>query len=179
MFIFVGCGSTLVASSTDNAPTGFMWQTVPDTSERVLKPSGWFFKKEVRSDTLAYFVTKEDIAARGRLDTGLTVNVHKNIPKKTGVTPSVYATALINQAARVQPLKKRWQERRGSLQGFGYMFVDRKSGEPDVIVRHLLVANDKTGTLHSLIFEAPSARWEEEWKLGEVMLSRIVLDEAM
>jgi len=40
-----------------------------------------------------------------------------------------------------------------------------------------MVANDKTGTLFLVVFEAPTASWEEAWKTGESIFKKMLLDD--
>lgn len=47
------------------APTGFTWQEIPELKAAFSKPDGWFFRQEKQKDTLAYFITKENIDTNG------------------------------------------------------------------------------------------------------------------
>lgn len=71
---------SLLAADLPAAPAGFTWQEIPELKAALLKPNGWFFKREKQKDTLAYFITKEDIDKNGQFQTGLSVNVF--LPKE-------------------------------------------------------------------------------------------------
>jgi len=66
---------TLNAIDLPKAPSGFTWQEVPELKAAFLKPDGWFFKRENNKDTLAYFITQEDLTKNSEFSTWLTLNV--------------------------------------------------------------------------------------------------------
>jgi len=49
-------------------------------------------------------------------------------------------------------------------------------GRPPARIHTLMIANDKTGTLYVVLFEAPKDRWDEEWKLGHPIVKQLMLD---
>ena len=51
------------------------------------------------------------------------------------------------------------------------------AGGESVTVHQVLIANDKTGTLFMVLFEAPTEDWDEAWRKSEVMLKRLLLDD--
>jgi hypothetical protein len=53
--------AVVLAADLPPADDGFTWQELPEIKAAVLKPQGWFFKREQQKDTLAYFITKENI----------------------------------------------------------------------------------------------------------------------
>src|SRR5215471_19269896 len=75
------------------APSGFSWQRLDTIKCAVLKPDGWFFKQTRKGQTDGFFITKEDIDKAGVFQTGLTLNCIRDVPKKTGKTPSEYAAS--------------------------------------------------------------------------------------
>ena len=42
---------------------------------------------------------------------------------------------------------------------------------------NLLIANDKTGTVFVVIFEAPTATWDMDAQVGDVILKKLFLDD--
>jgi hypothetical protein len=52
---------TVAAIDVPPPPPGFTWQEIPELKAAILKPNGWFFKREEQKGTLAYFITKENL----------------------------------------------------------------------------------------------------------------------
>src|SRR6266850_7673678 len=80
-------------------PSGFSWQQFPPIKSALLKPDGWYFKQSKKGQTDAFFITKEDIDKAGAFKTGLTLNCIRDVLKKSGKSPSVYAASLADAAA--------------------------------------------------------------------------------
>jgi hypothetical protein len=57
--------------------------------------------------------------------------------------------------------------------------VGISSGAGKFTVHNLLIANNNTGTLYLVMFEAPSAEWTETWKIAEPMLKYLYIDDAI
>jgi len=161
------------------APEGFAWQEVLTNQAAFLLPAGWYHKAESHDHTDAFFFTKEEIVGSdGRFHTGLTVNLIRDIPEESGVTPSEYAarfikTSIMQKEGTTLLVKK--MPKQGIFQGF----IQRLEIEPKegvkVTVHRLLIANDTTGSLWMIFFEAPSSDWEEAWKQGHTMVDLVYI----
>jgi hypothetical protein len=158
-------------------PAGYSWQHLPSIKGAMLKPDGWFFKQTKKGKTEGFFISKEDIEKAGSFQTGLTLNCIRDIPEKTGQPPSVYAAALADVAATKYQLTKRSSSIQGPFKAVRFCYVDSPKDKESVTVYHLAIANDKTGTLFLVIFEAPTKSWVEAWKIGEPILKRLMLDD--
>lgn len=162
---------TLHAIELPKAPSGFTWQEVPELKAAFLKPDGWFFKQENSKGTLAYFITKEDLAKNGEFATGLTINVfHFN--QDSAVE---HGKALIDQMA-TQHHVKTWSRAVGPFQEFGCELKDTDASGT-IMMHALTVANPKTNTLYLLIFESPVANWDAAWKLGQQIMDTLAIDD--
>jgi len=140
-------------------PPGFTWQEIPELKAALLRPGGWFFKKEEQKGTLAYFITKEDISETGEFQTGLTVNVF-HLKKDSAVDRG---QNLIEQIAATKHGEK-FSREVGPFKEYGCLYKDTDATGTSV-VHTLAVANPKTNTLYLFIFESPQASWDEAWKL--------------
>ena len=152
-------------------PSRFSWQEIPELKAAFLKPDGWFFKREKQQETLAYFITKEDIGKNGRFKTGLTVNVF-HLKKDSAVER---AQGLIENIAKPRH-GEMWTEQAGVLQKFGCLVKDTDATGP-IVMQALGVANSKTNTLYFFIFESPESEWNAAGKIGKQILDMLVIDE--
>jgi hypothetical protein len=152
-------------------PPGFTWQQIPELKAAFLRPNGWFFKREENKETLAYFVTKENIENNGQFQTGLTVNVFR-LKKDTAVEKG---KGFIDQLAAKKHGEK-WARDMGPFKEFGCLTRDTDpSGTTGV--QTLMVANPKTNRLYLFIFESPEANWDSAWKIGKQIMDLLVIDD--
>lgn len=158
-------------------PSGFSWQRLAQIKSVLLKPDSWHFKHSKKGQTDGFFITKEDIDKAGVFKTGLTLNCVRDIPKKSGLSPSSYAAALADAAAKKFQLVERSASKQGPFRAVRFRYVDAPVGKESITVCHVLFANDKTGTLFWTIFEAPTTNWDEAWKSGEIILKKMLLDD--
>ena len=154
------------------APAGLAWKEVPEIKAAFLVPVGWHFKREVKGDTLGYFITLEDIDKLHKFNTGLTVNVFRRFAGGPAVS---YAETFISKTAathstQVRPLQT------GPFQGFACRYVVTDADGSDTI-HQLMVANPKTNTMYLFIFESPTSEWSSAWKMGEKMVKMLAIDD--
>ena len=157
------------------APEGFSWKRIAEIKAAFLMPDGWFFKSEAAGGTLAYFFTAEKIEKGGQFETGLTINVFKNLKDKDA---RAYAEAFAAKTAEQHEAIRKWEVELGSLHGFGVITRQAgKEGVPTIVVSTLAIGNSRTNTLYLLLFESPESRWEAEWRKGEKMFELFFLDD--
>jgi hypothetical protein len=160
---------SLFATPFPTPPAGFTWQEIPELKAAFLKPDGWFYKREEQKDTLAYFITKENIDKGGRFQTGLTVNVF-HLKKDSAVERG---QSIIQQFATAKNVNT-FATDVGPFQEFACLAKDTKSSGTIVIYAQA-VANPKTNTLYLIIFESPESDWDAAWKLGKPMVEMLPL----
>jgi hypothetical protein len=175
-------GTTSVAGKKDSvpnvelpaAPSGFTWKTIPEIKAAFLMPDGWFYKRVKKGDTLAYFLTAQDIDEAGSFDTGLSINVFR---KRKGQDSVTYAKQFIAGLGQRHELLRSWETEMGDLHGFGCQVrAAANATSPATRMHYLAVACKPTNTLYVMFFEAPDAAWESAWAKGDVMLKIFVLD---
>ncbi|MGB8130118.1 MAG: hypothetical protein WCG81_10025 [Candidatus Angelobacter sp.] len=164
---------SLLAMPFPTPPAGFTWQEIPELKTALLKPDGWFYKREEQKGTLAYFISKENIDKDGRFQTGLTVNVF-HLKKDSAVERG---KGIIQQLATTKNVKTLATDF-GLFQEFFCLVKDTDPSGTTVIFT-LAVANPKTNTLYLLIFESPESEWEAAWKLGKQMAGILPLHESI
>jgi tetratricopeptide (TPR) repeat protein len=163
-------------------PEGYSWERARAARAVFLRPKGWHFKSAEKQDTLAYFITKELIPPDAKLgtvqfETGISINVLRQVPQSTGRRPSEYARSYIEEVRKSPKHEtvRTFQPRGGPLAGFG-IEIREKAGDRPLRMHHVLFANDSTGTLYLVIFETPAASWDKEWPIAEKVLKQLGFD---
>ena len=158
-------------------PNGFTWQILPEMQGALLKPDGWHYKTDSNGDTVGHVISKEKIEKNGQFLTGLTFQCIKNVPQKSGMPASTYIKKFADEAATSQKLLERREFRRGAFECVQFRYVSVAPGEPNVEIVDRLMANEKTGSVFLVIFEAPEKKWDAEYRIAEVILKQMVIDE--
>lgn len=173
-----------VAATIDNTPlrtppANFTWKKLPEIKGAILLPDGWHFKSVKGKGTSgAYFFSKEKIGKSGSYQTGLSLNYQTNITQKTGLKASVYANQYMNAAASKIKLIDPSSTNSGPFHAVKFKQSRPSTNfEKTTFVQHLCIANDKTGTVYLILFEAPQDNWESASKISDIMLKTILLDD--
>jgi len=167
----VPASRTAAAIDLPAPPSGFSWQEIPELKAALLRPNGWFFKREEGKGTLAYFISKEDIGKNGQFETGLTVNVFR-LKKDKAVDK---ARVLIDTVA-AKYHGEEWSREAGPFEEFGcsYKATDASG---TIVSQSLAIANPKTNTMYLFIFESPESEWDSAWKIGHQIMESLALDD--
>lgn len=174
--ILIPLAPSVAQAQNPKAPAGYQWVTFPEVKVTFLKPVGWHFLKESKDKNYAAFISKEKIEGDRRYQTGMSVNVIRNLADKQGHSAYEFSLAMREQSRKVVRIDKEWGSQNGPFQSVGYAFTHNG---PDSTFRsyNILISNIKTGTLYIFIFEAPAAEWEEAWKIGEPIIQKLGLDD--
>jgi hypothetical protein len=159
------------ATDLPKAPPGYAWEEIPELKAALLKPEGWFYQREQKDGTLAFFITKEDISKGGEFQTGLTVNVF-HLKKDSAVERG---EAMISNMAAEHHVKG-WRRTHGPFDESGCELRDTDA-TGTIVMQALAVANPKTNTLYLFTFEAPAESWDAAWKIGKPILDSLALDD--
>jgi hypothetical protein len=155
------------------APAGLAWKRIDAVRAAFLVPEGWHFKQEKNGDTIAFFITAEDIEKNGGFQTGLTVNV---IHLKKDAAPE-RAALFIADLAEAAEILTQWHEKKGVMTIFGCKARKEEAGYPPLRMHTLAVGNGRTNALYLMTFESPESSWEDAWKKGRFILEEFVLDD--
>lgn len=159
------------------APPGYQWQECPEIMGALLKPNGWYFRKEIDADTIAYFISEEDTRTDGEFFTGFSMNVLKNVDDIFGSPPSRYAEELIAEAARSSNVRQQpWIRRMGPFVSHAVVVTTSDVVNGDFVTHMLAIANDTTGTMYLVTFESPVEDWQEASQIAAPMLKHIGID---
>jgi hypothetical protein len=93
---------------------------------------------------------------------------------KTGISVSDSAKQFIDTAAKEREPLKSWSSIQGPFIARGCVIRD-DSGASPVFVYNLIIANDRTGTVYVVLFEAPEEEWKKAWKIGEPILKQLII----
>jgi hypothetical protein len=159
-------------------PSGFGWQDCNEINAHFLKPDGWFYKHVRQQGIEAFFISRENIDKEGAFSSGLTINYYKGVKHKVGVMPSEYEERTREAAKSKHHVDDEKKVSHGSLQGISYKFTFSPGGSnPKRTLYNLSFPDDKEDTLLLIMFESPSAEWEEAWKFGKLIVEKFVMDE--
>lgn len=175
--VIAGLCSGAFAQSADlpTAPQGFSWKHIDEIKAAFLIPDGWYFKREIQKNTLAYFITQENIDKQGLLETGLTVNVMRRL---TAISAHTYARQFIAKLTSENQVLHTWELGTGDLQGYGCQIkIPGSKDRPAIMMHSLAIANIRTNTLYILMFESPENKWPSAWEKGKVIMDMFALDD--
>ncbi|MBI4391999.1 MAG: hypothetical protein HY575_08930 [candidate division NC10 bacterium] len=171
----LGLYAAAEATGLSAAPRGYSWKRLEEVRATFLIPDGWHFKHEQKGNTLAYFITQENIASQGRFETGLTLNVIRGLG--AGRAHETARQFIASLASQNEPLQT-WETGTGVLKGYGCEVRVRASGHrPAIVIHGLAIANTRTDTLYLVLFEGPEASWQLAWEKGRVILEAFALDD--
>lgn len=153
-------------------PVGYTWNHLDKINAAFLVPVSWHFKETQVKETLAYFVTRENIDEKGSFETGLTINV---LRKGKDFDAVGYAGAFILEMVKDKDvLEEPFEAGGGKLKGYGCRV--RVTGENGpLLMQYLVIGNAETGTLYVMYFETPEPEWEKSWTIAEPILTLFVL----
>jgi len=60
-------------------PSGYSLRMLDDINGSVLIPDGWYYSREIRSNFVGYFISKQEIKGGGIYTTGLSIQVNLNL----------------------------------------------------------------------------------------------------
>lgn len=161
-------------------PSGYSWQRAPRIKGAILKPDGWYFDTKHEGDDQAYFVSREPHVEPDGYDTGFSLNVQTNVPAKTGMSAATYAAEFIRTAQdELETLEPPFVEKSGPFVMHGAVLgaTDPEKGDFNALM--VAIANDITGTVFVCIFEAPADEWETLWPVGDTILQKLLINDAI
>ncbi|RTQ46263.1 hypothetical protein EJV47_22300 [Hymenobacter gummosus] len=159
-------------------PVGFRWQLLPEVKAASLLPYTWNYKAETSRDAQAYFLTREKIVGNSQFQTGLTLNVVRQMTAKSKQSAEAYAQAFSARTGRGAGQQVLGQETKtqGALRLFGVRYRVATGAAGPKIIQQWAIANRNTDTFYLLLFDSPEKDWPQAWKLGEEMIRQLRLD---
>jgi len=171
--------SSIFAQEPPKAPEGYTWVTAKPMKGTFLLPKGWNFLEEQQGDTAACFITKEKITSSTGFDTGVSINLLKNIPAKLKMSPSQYAQRLIDILGQKNETIKKVTNKVGPFEHQAIEFINRDTSGHSIHIWQIIIANDKTGSAYIVTAESPDKLWVQNWPALEKITSLLGVDDAM
>jgi hypothetical protein len=185
LFIVISCEpyapppASAPANAVPDAPQGYVWKHLESINANFLMPKGWYFTKRSNKHG-SVFLFRKDEPEKPFL-TGLTVNVTKEVTKISHIKPSLYAVHFMQNYTK--DLKITYEPEMSKLGKFQRLIfevikkIPETKTEIDFRVRVVVVANDETDTMYTILFGAPEKEWKKAWKIGKVLLGMYTLDD--
>lgn len=137
-------------------------------------PEAWHQRRDEEEGVVVYQWTREKVEEAGAaFRAGLTLTVTPDVPGRTGLPPSRYAAELLAFAAEEGGQVKTSEQAPFQILRAEYT-VEGEAGE--VAVVDVAVANDSTGTLYFLAWQAPKSESDQLAPLREAILGSAVFD---
>lgn len=173
--------TTQPAPKLPDPPTGFSWHRIKSINAAFLRPDGWHYTKLKNKHGVAFRFSKEDSKNGEPFLTGLTVNVTKKVSEVSHVKPSLYAVHFMDGYIKGQKVVMEGKlDEIGKLKRLTFEVIKTTPEPKDEVVfriRVVVIANDATDTMYTLLYGAPDDEWSDAWKLGKKMLSVFQLDD--
>jgi hypothetical protein len=165
----------------DDAPPpaaeGFVWRKYPELHATVQVPDGWHTRILRQKQVAALQLTKQKVTEQG-FDTGLTINFAQfDSDEEMGAglaTVGEYMSKLHGSFSKLV------ESSVGERGGVPTMILEGERTLPDkkdggiYHTRTVVRIFKKERRIYTIIFGAPAAQWDTEFKTGKVMLSPIL-----
>lgn len=166
---------TLLAEDPPPAPKGFAWKRFEKVKAILLVPHGWHVKEKEEKGTHAIFITQEEFKEGEKYDTGLSVNIVRELKGKSAPRE---ARNVISELGKKNTLVRSWTSDAGKLKGYGCLVRAEAPDKSGPLMMHCLAfGNMETNTFYLFVFEAPADKWEEAWKQGEQVMKKLGIDD--
>ena len=110
----------------------------------------------------------------GRFDTGLTINVIREMKGRSAVE---YAKSFVDRLTR-DKRGEQWIRRSAPLVQFGCRYK-ASDARGTAKIHTLMVANQKTNTLYLFIFESPESDVDSASQTGEKIMDMLAIDDGI
>jgi hypothetical protein len=159
-------------------PNNFSWKVLHSINAAVVTPEDWKHYYKEGNTYKVFAFTGDSLAKNGFFETGLTVrlrwlpNAVKNDETKTVniILASILQSIKTNANNKVIFAKLEKQNSKTVL-------IIRHENSPQnmtpIIVHSVCIGDPVTGNVYEFIFEAPKAIWDEKWKTGEQIFSKL------
>lgn len=150
-------------------------KSLPEIKAAISVPKDWFVKIDKEEDVVIYQFSREK-PGDGGFTTGLILTVTPKVPERTEMKPSQYGIEMISAmldegAPKIEPVKE------GALESYrASHLIESETGNVDMI--NIAKANDATGTLYFLTWQAPVSEEAAIRDLREKILGSLKLDPA-
>ena len=148
---------------------------LPEIKGSITLPKEWFVKMDKEDDVVVYQFSREKPSETG-FATGLILTVTPKVTERTEMKPSQYGVEMLSAmledgAPKIEPVKE------GPIESYRAAHqIEGEAGNVEMI--NIAKANDGTGTLYFLTWQAPASEEENIKDLREKILASLKLDPA-
>jgi hypothetical protein len=161
------------------APEGYSWVYAKPMKGIFLLPKGWNFLEEKKGDTEACFITKEKISGTQGFQTGVSINLLKDLPGKMKISPSKYAKLYVETTSKKYGSIRTIDRVVGPFTHCAVEFLSTDESGKSIHMWHIIMANDKTGSAYVISAESPERVWRENWPLIDKITQMLGVDDAI
>lgn len=146
---------------------------LPEIRASIALPKDWFVHQEKDEDVVIYQFSREN-PGEGVLTAGLILTVTPKVLERTAMKPSQYGIEMLSamgdeDAPKIQPVTE------GPIETSRVVHLSKdESGAIQTV--NIAKANDTSGTLYFLTWQAPAAEEESLKDLREKILSSLKID---
>jgi len=160
-------------------PAGYRWERCAGMRAEVLVPEGWHFRDAPGRSADACSFSLDAPDAAGRFELGVSLSLLRQVPERSGQTPSDFARGFLDQLAQRYRVRRRSSSSQPPFEAFrAEIELADERGEP-LRLYQLAIANPSTGSVYLIAYRAPAGRYDEGWKRVERSLERLGLDLAV
>lgn len=161
------------------APDGYSWVQAKPMKGIFLLPKGWNFLEEKNGDTEACFITKEKISATQGFQTGVSINLLKDLPGKMKISPSKYAKFYVEMISQKYGSIRTIDDIVGPFTHCAVEFLSTDEKGKRIHMWHIIMGNDKTGSAYVISAESPETAWKENWPTIDKITGMLGVDDAI
>jgi hypothetical protein len=161
-------------------PDGFVWQRIEAIEVAVLTPPAWKRIKKKGPFRKSTPFPNQPLNEKGYFETGLTVKLLWHPQLSPGNEAKAVQALLVGIVEGIENNKDN-KVIRSSLEeksGKKMVIVRFRNAPlelPPIVVHTVSIGDPNTGLVYQFIFEGPESQWEEQWKIGEKILSRLLV----
>ncbi len=145
----------------------------------LLAPRDWQVLLEKSDDAPICHISPEPIdATTASYQVGLAINILRSVPSTMGQKPSEYAQSLIEQIRERSDQEITVQSTQSTLFKIYRVEYSLVTDDESMNIINILEANDSTGTLYMMIWQAPESKAQSFSEMREKVLNSIHLDPA-
>ena len=139
-----------------DAPKGWKWNDMTEIKGACLSPTNWYFNSFKQPDGLVYTVSPDKTKLGNGVDIGLTINVIKEVEKKSNVPAEKYAIHyLVNYVPKEDFISVKEPKTFGKFRITSAELIRKKD---DMRIYLTTYANTETDTLFVITFGTPKSK---------------------
>jgi hypothetical protein len=167
-------------------PDGFTWHTFKEAQATVLRPEVWHVHQVMNDQSFTGCLSKECIQTEGMFSTGLTLNVFRGTkdglrehdpdshPDTAVMLPLTSTLPNLTSDPRFQVFYLDPCVQRTSASRLVRVHFRLPGSKGPLILYKFTIEFDQSPDVYLLTFESPEDTWDESWKIGKQILTKLV-----